>query len=594
MYSKKFYLTFFILLICMAGSASAIDIYWWTNASGDGMWDRDTTPYNWEKVVNWNEGGTRTPCGPPVHNSSTVWLSGNDATLATPLVIPAGYNADCTYGEEYGTIYGPEWGMHLDIYGSLTYKWYIVLAQTLDGLNDPDNPDNDPNRSVLSMYENSRIHGTEDSVGDDKTRAEGIAIGTNWWEPLPYVTMNMYDDAECLVNWAWLGGHLNLYGGTFDVLDGFNMGIGTPENVPDEVISLDIHGGTLILPADFDDDVQDWIDRGILKAYGEVPNPGIPSGPQINVDITTLPDRTIVTATSQSPPEASGPNPANGATEALVDSPLTWRAGLYADQHDVFIGTDPNDINDVSASTIADYPNVTYNTVSESSISADLELATTYHWRVDEVNEAHPDMMWKGDVWTFTTSDYLVVDDFEAYNDINIDLEGSNRIYLTWLDGYDNPEANGSTMGYPDPFFPDDEHFVEITLVHGGKQSAPLFYNNSTASCSEVTVNPAELTVGTDWTRGGVEVLTIWFYGATGNATTEQLYVKVNNAKQVISDINLTEEAWQNASIDLTALGTNPSNVTSFTIGLERTGSPGGSGVLFIDDIRLYLADASQ
>jgi hypothetical protein len=483
MCSKKFYLVFsFILLLSLAGSASAIDIYWWTNASGDGMWNRNTTPYNWEKVVNWNEGGTRTPCGPPVHNSSTVWLSGNDTTLATPLVIPASYSADCTYGEENGTIYGPEWGMHLDIYGNLTYKWYIVLAQTLDGLNDPDNPDNDSNRSVINMYGNSRIHGTEDSVGDDKTRAEGIAIGTNWWEPLPYVTMNMYDDSKCLVNWAWLGGHLNLYGGTFDVLSGFNMGIGTPENVPDEVISLDIHGGTLILPAEYDDEVQDWIDRGILKAYGEVPNPGIPSSPQINVDIITLPDKTIVTATSQSPPEASGPNPADGSTEALVDSPLTWRPGLYADQHDVFIGTDPNDINDVSAATIADYPNVAYETVSESSISANLELATTYHWRVDEVNEAHPDMMWKGDVWSFTSSDYLVVDDFEAYNDLNIDLEGSNRIYLTWSDGYDNPSVNGSTMGYPDPAFAEGEHFVETTIVHSGSQSAPLFYNNSTAS----------------------------------------------------------------------------------------------------------------
>jgi hypothetical protein len=144
-------------------------------------------------------------------------------------------------------------------------------------------------------------------------------------------------------------------------------------------------------------------------------------------------------------------------------------------------------------------------------------------------------------------------------------------------------------MGYPDPAFAEGEHFVETTIVHSGSQSAPLFYNNSTASYSEVTVNPADLTVGTDWTKGDVEVLTIWFYGAAANTATEQLYVKVNNAKQVISNISLTEEAWQSASIDLTALGTNLSNVTTLGIGLERTTSPGGSGMIFIDDIRLYL-----
>ena len=92
-----------------------------------------------------------------------------------------------------------------------------------------------------------------------------------------------------------------MYGGTFDVLVGVNMGIGTPENVPAELISVDIYEGRLILPPDFSDEVQDWIDRGILKAYGETP--GLAKGSQIVVDTETIPGRTIVTALSQNPPQ---------------------------------------------------------------------------------------------------------------------------------------------------------------------------------------------------------------------------------------------------------------------------------------------------
>jgi hypothetical protein len=121
----------FALVFGLVTSTTAQDIYWWTNAGGDGMWNRDTEPYNWERAPAWNPDGPRTPCPPPGHNSADVWISGNQTTLATPLVIPTGYNADCTYGVDYGTIFGPEWGLHLDIYGSLTYRWYLVLAKAL-------------------------------------------------------------------------------------------------------------------------------------------------------------------------------------------------------------------------------------------------------------------------------------------------------------------------------------------------------------------------------------------------------------------------------------------------------------------------------
>ena len=49
-----------------------------------------------------------------------------------------------------------------------------------------------------------------------------------------------------------------------------------------------------------------------------------------------------------------------------------------------------------------------------------LEWGKTYYWRIDEVNEADSNSPWKGEVWSFTTLDYIVlsvVDDFESYTD---------------------------------------------------------------------------------------------------------------------------------------------------------------------------------
>jgi len=101
--------------------------------------------------------------------------------------------------------------------------------------------------------------------------------------------------------------------------------------------------------------------------------------------------------------------------------------------------------------------------------------------------------------------DYLVVEDFEDYND-----SSPNIIYEAWIDGWENP-ANGSTVGHPVPDFLQGEPYVETTIVHSGKQSMPYFYDNTgtvTNSQAQRSFSPAQ-----DWTREGVETLSLWFRG---------------------------------------------------------------------------------
>jgi len=68
-----------------------------------------------------------------------------------------------------------------------------------------------------------------------------------------------------------------------------------------------------------------------------------------------------------------------------------------------------------------------------------LEWDTTYYWRIDEVNNTNPDSPWTGILWSFTTADFLIVDDFESYNDIDPPDPGATG-YL----------KRGWTVMYPD------------------------------------------------------------------------------------------------------------------------------------------------
>ncbi len=197
-------------------------------------------------------------------------------------------------------------------------------------------------------------------------------------------------------------------------------------------------------------------------------------------------------------PESYSPKPGNSQTEVPLDAALSWRAGTYADTHDVYFGTVFEDVNQASrdnwqdALARQDYEDTTY------ILPELLDFGQRYYWRVDEVNAPPDSTIYKGNVWSFTTLNFLVVDDFEDYNDYSPDV-----IYESWLDGWEN-EANGSVVGYADP------PAAEQDIIHGGDQSMPFFYdNNMKYSEAERTLSGAEM----DWTREGVETLSLWFKG---------------------------------------------------------------------------------
>jgi hypothetical protein len=285
---------------------------------------------------------------------------------------------------------------------------------------------------------------------------------------------------------------------------------------------------------------------------------------------------------------AYGPSPSDGAIEVQREADLTWSAGSYAATHDVYFGTDVNDVNEASKDDTrgvlvgSDYTDLTYDPLGL------LDYDTTYYWRVDEVNEAEPNSPWKGNVWGFTIRNFVAVEDFEDYNDFP-----PNEVFNFWLDGWSDP-TNGSTSGYPAPDFVGGEHYMEDEIVHNGQFSLPLFYDNS-AGLSWATKT---LTSVRNWTVDDVVTLTLFFHGNAGNEVVP-MYVALDGdavvthpeSKAVLIsewtrwDISLQEFA--NQGVDLT-------NVNSISLGFGDPANPsaGGKGHVLFDDIRLYRSEA--
>ncbi len=275
------------------------------------------------------------------------------------------------------------------------------------------------------------------------------------------------------------------------------------------------------------------------------------------------------------------PNPANGAVDVKQTQIITFSPSVFAASHEVYFGTDKDAVK--NADTGSPEYKGTRDLGAESYDPGMLEWNTTYYWRVDEVNNTNPDSPWPGILWSFTTANFLVVDDFESYNDLDPTNPESNRIFNAWIDGYDDP-TNGSLVGYDAP------PFAEQTIVHGGNQSMPLFYDNS-VGYSEATLT---LTYPRDWTENGVNTLTIWFRGDSDNAA-ETLYVALNGSAVVNHDNPDAAqiETWTEWSIPLQAFadqGVNLANVNTISLGLGNKNNPqaGGSGTMYFDDIRLY------
>ena len=288
---------------------------------------------------------------------------------------------------------------------------------------------------------------------------------------------------------------------------------------------------------------------------------------------------------SFSTPGAVGsPNPYNGAVNVNQTTILTWVASDNADSHQVYFGTDEDAVR--NATTASPEYKGSKNLDDEKYDPGQFAMEKTYYWRIDEVEGQNTQ---KGNVWTFTTADYLVVDDWESYNDIDPPSPASNTIFAYWMDGWANPNVNGALIGYDPP----QPSYVELTEVHGGRQSMPYVYD-ITGKYAEASLT---LSSPRNWTASDVKTLTIWFHG---NLVNDPAPIYVTIANTTGTPVTVTHEdpsatqihAWTKWDISLQTFadqGINLSDVNSIILGIgNTTNPPGGAGKMYLDDIGLH------
>jgi hypothetical protein len=267
------------------------------------------------------------------------------------------------------------------------------------------------------------------------------------------------------------------------------------------------------------------------------------------------------------PRQASRPTPSDQSISDVEQALLLhWVLGRYATGHDVYVGMDPVAVEEADISdTTGVYRG--RQEANEYTLPEILLPGQTFYWRIDELSTETTFI--KGQVWSFSVADYLIVDDMEA----------SDAVWQRWWDGYVDPN-NGS--------FIDDE----FTIVHTGEKAMYLFYDNSEAPISQVD---RFWEIPQDWTRKGVDTLILWLHGGPDN-TAEALQIRLTDSAGNADVITHPDPAvllldnWQQWSIplaDVTNIDLTAIQNIAIVIG-DNTTEEGGIGELYIDDICLY------
>lgn len=354
-----------LLVIGLTGNTWA-QLTTWTGNAGDGLW---WTPGNWS-------------AGVPVTNPPTAGNINIPYVAASPTVLVTGTSVDC--GSETvrdSDLHGPNFGATLNIDGvSLTHRGFVMASVAAD-------PDL---RSYINIYNGGQLN------------AINLCVGDTWWYTAPYVTLNLYDTSMINVtDYIWLGGYMNLYGGTVNVTGGFNVAanFAAIEAFGEGLTRLNIEGGKLVIAQDYSIQVSDWIAAGYVTAYGLTPG----RGANIIVDTTTVPGSTIITAVYKYPARNPNPTPQNpnGSVGDLIEPlfeevelTLNWWAGADPNeavtgnavnpkirQHHLWISasaTDPNlvYVASIPQTSLTD-PNASYGPIN-------LAQGTTWYWSIEE------------------------------------------------------------------------------------------------------------------------------------------------------------------------------------------------------------------
>jgi len=373
MCKKMCLLISFVLLLALAGNASAIVVVYWD--------DGDPCDHLWSSPNNWNPDGApgtdyqcrvnppaaTAPNGPVIdggtnecQNLIVGWAAGDANLTINSGTLKAGHGGTangCTIGHSFDSVAVLDMnGGHLIVDGA---EFRVAFQDSTGTIN---------------------VNG-----GAKLSSLTTMHVAWNAWKPehttKAYVYLNDGEIHTTALSFESDPGAAGILEGRMYIND----------------------NGTLYVSGNKVASLQGYIGSGHISYIGSLPNG------ELKVEYP-VDGNTVVYAYAPDMNLATNPSPADYSTVNLYEaSTLTWTPGINADQHKVHFGT------------TSPPPEAPGQPQSPNNFSpTGLALGETYYWRIDEVNGA---TTWTGPEWRFTLDDYIVVDDFETYNTVG-DLSG--------------------------------------------------------------------------------------------------------------------------------------------------------------------------
>ncbi|MCL5281240.1 MAG: PA14 domain-containing protein [Planctomycetes bacterium] len=322
------------------------------------------------------------------------------------------------------------------------------------------------------------------------------------------------------------------------------------------------------------------LDKGFHSLVVEFYEAGGDAYEQLYWSTATMAKVIVPAGPLQPPYHAVSVYPGGKAVDVPQQLTLSWKAGEKAATHDVYFGDNAQAVADATPTT-ADIYKGQQKRAENTFDAGTLEWNKTYYWRIDEVNDADAASPWKGNVWSFTTANFIVVDNMETYTD-----DEGNRIYETWVDGLTNGQSN-SVVGN------DIAPFAEVMIVNNGRQSLPLTYDNTIApffSEAQREFAPAQ-----DWTVNGMNTLVLALQGAMNNGAGQVYATLEDSAGKSATVANpdaavMTAGIYSDWKVPLSSFaGVDLTKIKKIYIGVGDRKAPkaGGAGKIYVDDIRV-------
>ena len=145
---------------------------------------------------------------------------------------------------------------------------------------------------------------------------------------------------------------------------------------------------------------------------------------------------------------AADPSPADTMSDISRDTVLVWEPGEFAATHDVYLGTIFDDVNDATRGDTRGVL-VSENQSGTTYDPGRLEFGQTYYWRIDEVNAAPDNTIFKGNVWSFAVEPlaYPITNIIVTSNGVSETGVGpENTVNGSGLDGNDQHSIDSDDM----------------------------------------------------------------------------------------------------------------------------------------------------